>query len=239
MEQSPLTEANSHSASQEIPAFYRTRRFISVFTRARPWSLSWTRWICWKHFMIGQFFFFFFFFFFFVCVCVKKCLALSNVIDLWFLPTAGGNVGCRHGDPGLVSCTGSNFWSFRSLPCWRSVSSGTGTGPAVAADQSRGLQPAPSHSPGGSSVSPCCDLESEVCTQQEILCSHELMPCGGGGGCCVVPQTTHYAPNVHINVVLPTRIKINLSPCLIKHHAFNLISIWKWMVTFALRPLYS
>jgi hypothetical protein len=34
MEQSPSWEANSHSASQEIPRFYGARRFITVFTRA-------------------------------------------------------------------------------------------------------------------------------------------------------------------------------------------------------------
>jgi hypothetical protein len=29
----------------EFPVFYRTQRFITVFTRARHWSLSWVRWI--------------------------------------------------------------------------------------------------------------------------------------------------------------------------------------------------
>jgi hypothetical protein len=28
---------------ENFPAFYRTRRFITVFTRAIHWSLSWTR----------------------------------------------------------------------------------------------------------------------------------------------------------------------------------------------------
>jgi hypothetical protein len=44
-EQSPSWEANSHSASQEIPAFYVTWRFITVFTTARHQSLSWSTWI--------------------------------------------------------------------------------------------------------------------------------------------------------------------------------------------------
>jgi hypothetical protein len=45
MEQSPYWEADSHSASQEIPTFYGTPRFITVFTTARLWSLSWATWI--------------------------------------------------------------------------------------------------------------------------------------------------------------------------------------------------
>jgi hypothetical protein len=43
MEQSPSWEAHSHSARQEIPAFYGTRRLISVFTRTRYWTLSWAK----------------------------------------------------------------------------------------------------------------------------------------------------------------------------------------------------
>jgi hypothetical protein len=35
MDQSPSWEANRLSASQEIPAFYGTRRFITALTRAR------------------------------------------------------------------------------------------------------------------------------------------------------------------------------------------------------------
>jgi hypothetical protein len=31
--------------SKEFPAFYGTRMFITVFIRARQWSLSWARWI--------------------------------------------------------------------------------------------------------------------------------------------------------------------------------------------------
>jgi hypothetical protein len=49
IQQRPSWEANSHSASQEFTAFYWSRRFISVFTRARHWSLSWARWIQSSH----------------------------------------------------------------------------------------------------------------------------------------------------------------------------------------------
>jgi len=38
-------EQSSSSASQEIPAFYGTRRFITVLTRGCHWSLSWSEWI--------------------------------------------------------------------------------------------------------------------------------------------------------------------------------------------------
>jgi len=40
MEQSSSWETNSHSVSQEITPLYRTRKFITVFTRAGHWS-SW------------------------------------------------------------------------------------------------------------------------------------------------------------------------------------------------------
>jgi len=43
MEHSPSWEANRFAASQEIPAFYGTRRFITEFTTARHLSLSWAR----------------------------------------------------------------------------------------------------------------------------------------------------------------------------------------------------
>jgi hypothetical protein len=43
MEQSPSWEANTHSARQEIPRLYGTRRFITVFTKARHRSLTRTR----------------------------------------------------------------------------------------------------------------------------------------------------------------------------------------------------
>jgi len=43
MEQSPSWEANSRATSQEIPAFYGILRFITEFTPARHWSLSWSR----------------------------------------------------------------------------------------------------------------------------------------------------------------------------------------------------
>jgi hypothetical protein len=45
MEQSPSWEADGHSATQEITPFHGNRTFITVFTRARHWSLFWTRWI--------------------------------------------------------------------------------------------------------------------------------------------------------------------------------------------------
>ena len=41
MEQIPSWEANSFSASQEIPAFYGTRKFITAFTSACHLSLFW------------------------------------------------------------------------------------------------------------------------------------------------------------------------------------------------------
>jgi hypothetical protein len=43
MKQNPSSEANIHSASQEIPRFYGIRKFITVFTKARYWSLSLAR----------------------------------------------------------------------------------------------------------------------------------------------------------------------------------------------------
>ena len=41
MEQGPSWKANRFSASQEIPAFYGTRMFITEFINARHLSLSW------------------------------------------------------------------------------------------------------------------------------------------------------------------------------------------------------
>jgi len=41
MEQSPSWEANWSAVSQEIPAFYGTRRFITALTSARHLSLPW------------------------------------------------------------------------------------------------------------------------------------------------------------------------------------------------------
>ena len=41
MQQNPSWEAYRFSASQEIPAFYGTRRFITAFTSAPHISLSW------------------------------------------------------------------------------------------------------------------------------------------------------------------------------------------------------
>jgi len=40
MKQSPSWEASQFSASQEIPAFYETWRFLTVFTSAHQLSLS-------------------------------------------------------------------------------------------------------------------------------------------------------------------------------------------------------
>jgi hypothetical protein len=45
MEQSVPWEANSRKASQEITRLYGIRRFITVFTTPRSWSLSSARWI--------------------------------------------------------------------------------------------------------------------------------------------------------------------------------------------------
>jgi hypothetical protein len=43
-EQSPYWEADSPSASQETPAFNAGKKFITVLTRDRHFSLSWARW---------------------------------------------------------------------------------------------------------------------------------------------------------------------------------------------------
>jgi len=43
MEQRLSWEPNPFSASQEIPLFYGTRRFITALTSARHLSLSWAR----------------------------------------------------------------------------------------------------------------------------------------------------------------------------------------------------
>ena len=40
MEQSPSLESDRFATSQEIPAFYGARRFITAFTNARHLSLS-------------------------------------------------------------------------------------------------------------------------------------------------------------------------------------------------------
>jgi len=44
MEQSPW-KTISHSGSKNFAAFYKTRRFITVFTRCCCWSLYWDSWI--------------------------------------------------------------------------------------------------------------------------------------------------------------------------------------------------
>jgi hypothetical protein len=43
MELSPPWEAANVQPLKKFPAFYGTRRFITVFTRALHWSLSWAR----------------------------------------------------------------------------------------------------------------------------------------------------------------------------------------------------
>jgi len=45
MEQNLLEKLTSTQLVKKFPAFYGTRRFITVFTRARHWSESWARWI--------------------------------------------------------------------------------------------------------------------------------------------------------------------------------------------------
>jgi len=45
MNRSPSWEASSLSASQGITALCGIQSFITMFTRARHWSLSWIRWI--------------------------------------------------------------------------------------------------------------------------------------------------------------------------------------------------
>jgi hypothetical protein len=60
MQQSPSWEADSSSATQEIPRLFVTRRFIAAFTTARHRSLSWGRTIqsmpphpiSWKYILI-------------------------------------------------------------------------------------------------------------------------------------------------------------------------------------------
>jgi hypothetical protein len=42
-DQSPSWETKNHTARQEIPRIYATRRSITVFTRAHHWFLSWDR----------------------------------------------------------------------------------------------------------------------------------------------------------------------------------------------------
>jgi hypothetical protein len=43
MEQGPSSEAKGHSTSEDLSAFYRTRRFITAFATAHHWSLSWAK----------------------------------------------------------------------------------------------------------------------------------------------------------------------------------------------------
>jgi len=44
MVQSPSWKVNIHSIRKKYPAFYRIRRFITIYTRTRHWSLFWARW---------------------------------------------------------------------------------------------------------------------------------------------------------------------------------------------------
>ena len=48
LDQSPSWEANRFSASQELPAFYGTWKFITAFTSARHLSLSWALYLLCK-----------------------------------------------------------------------------------------------------------------------------------------------------------------------------------------------
>jgi hypothetical protein len=43
VEQSPSWKANNHSVSQEVPRLLWNQMFITVFTTARHWPLSWAR----------------------------------------------------------------------------------------------------------------------------------------------------------------------------------------------------
>jgi hypothetical protein len=45
IEQSPSWEANSHSASPEVPHLFWTWRFITMFSKACHQAQSWARWI--------------------------------------------------------------------------------------------------------------------------------------------------------------------------------------------------
>jgi len=45
MDQSPSWNADNPSASHDIRHACGPRKFITVFTKAIHWALSWTRWI--------------------------------------------------------------------------------------------------------------------------------------------------------------------------------------------------
>jgi len=45
MKPSIFWEGNCHAATQDTLSFYGIQSFITVFTRARSWSLYWGRWI--------------------------------------------------------------------------------------------------------------------------------------------------------------------------------------------------
>lgn len=44
MHQNPSREANSSGTGQEIPPFHGTWRFITTFTRAHHYTISWVQW---------------------------------------------------------------------------------------------------------------------------------------------------------------------------------------------------
>jgi len=56
MEQSPSGEASITQLVKKFAVLYGTRCFITVFTGARHWSLSWTRWIQWRFILHGRVF---------------------------------------------------------------------------------------------------------------------------------------------------------------------------------------
>jgi hypothetical protein len=82
MEHSPSWEAKFYLAIHKSPHFYATRRFITMFKRARHWSLSWVKCI---HFTLS------------VTISLKSILILSSqlridlrvVPSLWFLIGVG------------------------------------------------------------------------------------------------------------------------------------------------------
>jgi hypothetical protein len=47
--QNPTWEGNNHSADKKKSPSYEARRFTTVFTRARQWTLPWARWILSTH----------------------------------------------------------------------------------------------------------------------------------------------------------------------------------------------
>jgi hypothetical protein len=108
MEQSPSWEANSHSASQKIPHLLWTRRFVTVFTKARHCFISWAR--CSKSTPPYP-------------VSLRSILILSSHLRLrlpsglfpantdmirWFHPKDGGSKVLRNVGILILLCVGSN-----------------------------------------------------------------------------------------------------------------------------------